>query len=208
MELSENQKRWIVTGICLNKVVTPQLRKYIEPLMVTYYDNFKKSNKIHTQTYPTHLKTDGPKKLNYQAINNNQNRHGGAPNFDYKVTSHVDMAKLYLQTFMAKFSAFDESCDASAVLGLLCVVPNFNAVIQAKAQDVRATVRNEWAHCNFADWNEFRYLDAFQKMEALVRSLGLPKNDTDGIVDELNDWMGKGKYYFERSFFLLVVYSF
>ena len=204
MELSENQKRWIVTGICLNKVVTPQLRKYIEPLMVTYYDNFKKSNKIHTQTYPTHLKTDGPKKLNYQAINNNQNRHGGAPNFDYKVTSHVDMAKLYLQTFMAKFSAFDESCDASAVLGLLCVVPNFNAVIQAKAQDVRATVRNEWAHCNFADWNEFRYLDVFQKMDELVRSLGLPKNDTDGIVDQLNDWMGKGRYWLER--FVLTSY--
>ena len=64
-------------------------------------------------------------------------------------------------------------------------------------------VRNEWAHCNFADWDEFRYLDAFQKMEALVRSLGLPKNDTDGIVDELNDWMGKGTYYFERCFLLL-----
>ena len=192
MELSENQKRWIVTGICLNKVVTPQLREYIDPHMLTCYDNFKKSNKIHTQTYPTHLKTDGSKKLNYQAINNNQNCHGGAPNFDYKVTSHVDMAKLYLQTFMAKFSAFDESCDASAVLGLLCVVPNFNAVIQAKAQDVKATVRNEWAHCNFADWDESRYLDVFQKMEELVRSLGLPKNGTDGIVDQLNDWMRKG----------------
>ena len=203
MELSENQKRWTVTGICLNKVVTPQLRKYIEPHMVTYYDNFKKSNKIHTQTFPTHLKTDGPKKLNYEAINNNKKHGRNVRLFDYKVTSHVDMAKLYLQTFMAKFSAFDESCDTSAVLGLLCVVPNFNAVIQAKAQDVRATVRNEWAHCNFADWNEFRYLDAFQKMEALVRSLGLPKNDTDGIVDELNDWMGKGTYYFERCFLLL-----
>ena len=203
MELSENQKRWIVTGICLNKVITPQLRKYIDPHMLTCYDNFKKFNKIHTQTYPTHLKTDGPKKLNYEAINNNQKHGRNVRLFDYKVTSHVDMAKLYLQTFMAKFSAFDESCDTSAVLGLLCAVPNFNAAIQATAQDVRATVRNEWAHCNFADWNEFRFLDAFQKMEALVRSLGLPKNDTDGIVDELNDWMGKGTYYFERCFLLL-----
>ena len=194
MELSENQKRWIVTGICLNKVVTPQLRKYIEPHMITYYDNFKKSNKIHTQTYATHLKTDGPKKLNYEAINNNQKHGRNVRLFDYKVTSHVDMAKLYLQTFRAKFSAFDESCDTSAVLGLLCEMPNTSSGIQVNARDVRAKVRNEWAHCNFADWDEPKFSAAFQKMEALVRSLGLPKNDTDGIVDELNDWKVKGKH--------------
>ena len=34
------------------------------------------------------------------------------------MTSHVDFAKLYVENFMAKFNAFDEHCDASAVLTL------------------------------------------------------------------------------------------
>jgi len=56
------------------------------------------------------------------------------------VTSHVDFAKMYVETFMAKFNAFDEHCDASAVLNLLGKVPVFSVAVQSAAGDVRCCV--------------------------------------------------------------------
>ena len=195
LELSENQKRWMVVGICLNKVLAPALRKYIGPLMLTTYNNFKSSHSIHLQTHPTYLKKDKKHKLNYKAINNNHARRGHPSGHDYKVASHVDMAKLYLvQTHMAKFSTFDESCDPSATLGILCTAPCFSSVAQASASSVRRKVRNEWAHCNFADWAEPKFTGAIDEMKQLVRSLGLPKTDTDCILDTLDDWKDKGRF--------------
>ena len=46
--------------------------------------------------------------------------------FNYKVKSHVDFGKLFLEIHMAKFTAFDETCDASAVLNLLGKIPIFS----------------------------------------------------------------------------------
>ena len=183
----------MVVGICLNKVLAPALRKYIERHMHKTYNALKSAHKIDRQTHAKHLKMDGTHRLNYEAINNNKALHGRSVGlYNYKVASHVDMAKLYLQTHMAKFSAFDESCDPSATLGILCTAPCFPGSLRTDAQDVRANVRNEWAHCNFADWSEVQFLDVFQNMERLVRSLGLPKKETDDIVTELNEWLGKG----------------
>ena len=33
--------------------------------------------------------------------------------------SHIDFAKLFVENYMAKFNAFDERCDASALFALL-----------------------------------------------------------------------------------------
>ena len=183
----------MVVGICLNKVLAPALRKYIEPLMLTTYNKFKSSHSIHLQTHPTYLKKDKKHKLNYEAINNNHARRGHPSGHDYKVASHVDMAKLYLQTHMAKFRAFDESCDPSATLGILSTASCFSPAVRASSGDVRARVRNEWAHCNFADWAEPKFTGAIDEMKRLVRSLGLPKTDADGILDTLDDWKDKGR---------------
>lgn len=53
--------------------------------------------------------------------------------FDCKVLSHIDFAKLYVENFMAKFNAFDDHCDASAVLTLLGSVPVFLGPVQTAA---------------------------------------------------------------------------
>jgi len=107
------------------------------------------------------------------------------------VTSHVDFAKLYVEKHMAKFNAFDEHCDASAVLTLLGKVPVFSLAVQSAAGDVRQA-RNAWAHCVFRDWELLSFQQRFVKMETLVKSLRLPNADEMYLVNELKDWQTKG----------------
>jgi len=92
---------------------------------------------------------------------------------------------------MAKFNAFDENCDASAVLLLLGGVPVFSAAVQAAAADVRMA-RNDWAHCVFSKWDEAKFQQSFIEMEDLVRTMALPTADEGKIITELNDWETKG----------------
>ena len=107
------------------------------------------------------------------------------------MTSHVDFAKLYVENHMAKFNAFDEYCDASAVLALLGKVPVFSLAVQSAAGDVRQA-RNAWAHCAFNDWDLLSFQPRFAKMENLVKSLGLPSANEMYLVNELKDWETKG----------------
>ena len=93
---------------------------------------------------------------------------------------------------MTKFNAFDGECDGSAVLLLLGEVPVFSHAIQSSAKTVREHVRNEWAHCNFTDWDAVKFQCCFKEMQQLVQSLGLPTADETKILSELNDWENKG----------------
>ena len=90
------------------------------------------------------------------------------------------------------FTGFDNTCDLSAVLGILSNASVFHARIQTNAKDVRTKVRNEWGHCNFDHWTEPEFQNCFQLMETLIRSLGLPKADEDKELDDLHDWETKG----------------
>ena len=92
---------------------------------------------------------------------------------------------------MAKFNAFDEHCDASAVLTLLGKVPVFPTAIQSAANDVRQA-RNAWAHCVFSDWDPVNYQQIFNKMETLVKALALPPIIERNLLGELKDWESKG----------------
>ncbi|XP_078364809.1 uncharacterized protein LOC144649228 [Oculina patagonica] len=92
---------------------------------------------------------------------------------------------------MAKFNAFDEHCDASAVLTLLGKVPVFSHAVQSAAGDVRKA-RNAWAHCVFSDWDPLNFQQRFAEMEQLVKALGLPSADESNLLQELNDWEMKG----------------
>ena len=112
--------------------------------------------------------------------------------FDCRVISHIDFAKLYVENFMAKFNAFDDHCDASAVLTLLGNVPVFSGPVQTVAGDVRV-VRNAWAHCVFSDWDPTKFKQVFASMEKLVITLGLPAVDEAKLLGELKDWETKGK---------------
>lgn len=91
------------------------------------------------------------------------------------------------------FPGFDNSCDLSAVLGILANASIFHAGM-IPADDVRSKVRNEWGHCNFDHWTDPEFQNCFQLMEKLLHSLGLPRADETEILSNLCDWKKKGEY--------------
>ena len=199
MNVSDNHKRWIVFGIALNKVLVAKIRAFVEQEIRKKYGNLQTSHNIHTQSYRGRLQKHSVA-LKYENINGNDTlprKPGGKydyPTFDYRVTSYIDFAKLYVENHMAKFNAFNEHCDASAVLALLGKVPVFSAVVQTAAGDVRKA-RNAWAHCVFSEWDLGGFEQSFADMEQLVKSLGLPSADETAVLIELNDWQNKSNLY-------------
>ena len=193
--ISDDEKRWLVVGLVLNKVLRlPEIRRKVEQDVKAEYLSLVKSHGIDTQASAGRLTKWKVDFLKYENINGNAGHKlpRGKPyykKFNYHVTSHHDFAKLYLQPFMAKFSKVDE-CDASAVLTLLGAVPVFSGATQAAAVNVRQNIRNEWAHCDFAKWKEPMFKNCFHKMDLLVQSLGLPNYPQ--IVAELKEWETKG----------------
>lgn len=159
------------------------------------YGKLKLSHGIDAQSTSGRLK-HWPSFLKYENINGNDTLpkvHGkyNYPVFDCRVTSHLDFAKLYVENFMAKFNAFDEHCDASALLSLLSKVPVFSVAVQSAAGDVRQA-RNAWAHCAFSYWDPVKFRQGFDVMEQLVKSLGLPAPNERTLLGELKDWETKG----------------
>ena len=194
--VTDNQKRWLVFGIALNKALVTQIRTFVEQEVQKEYGNLQASCSIHTQSTSARLK-NWPTFLKYENINGNDvfprlpDGRFDYSKFDCRVTSHVDFAKLYVENHMAKFNAFDEHCDASAVLALLGKVPVFSSAVQSAAGDVRQA-RNAWAHCAFSDWDLLSFQQRFAEMEKLVKSLGLSSADEMYLVSELKDWEIKG----------------
>ena len=176
----------------------PQIRPFVEQEVDKEYNNLKTSHNIHSQSTSGRLQRWPPRKiLKYENINGNSlhpELPGGKYNlslFDCRVLSHTDFAKLYVENFMAKFNAFDDHCDASAVLTLLGAVPVFSATVQAAASDVRS-VRNDWAHCVFSKWDPVKFQQSFVEMEHLVRVMALPAADEANLLGEMKDWENKG----------------
>ena len=190
----------MVFGIALNKVLVSQIRPFVEIEVKKEYGNLQTSHGIHTQRTSGCLER-WPMSLKYENINGND----GIPKlprgrydfskFDCRVMSHVDFAKLYVENHMAKFNAFDECCDASAVLGLLGRVPAFSLDVKRAAGDVREA-RNAWAHCVFHEWDHVNYKDNFAAMKKLVEELGLPGSSTKELITELEDWEKKGIFFY------------
>jgi hypothetical protein len=92
---------------------------------------------------------------------------------------------------MSKFTGFDETMDISAVLSVICEAAPFVGAA-AYAKTVRSDIRNEWAHCNFAEWTEPKFFDAFQSMETLLKNVNLSPQDEQKLCDELDSWRIKG----------------
>ena len=104
-DLTDNHKRWVVIGICLNRLLLPVLRDFAGQEISKHYTSLKSSYGIDTQVFGSHLIHDGTFKLNYGSINNNLGRFKRKErSYDYKVTTDVDLAKLYLEPHMAKFT--------------------------------------------------------------------------------------------------------
>ena len=192
-----------MAGIALNKILVPQIRSFVEQEVGKEYNNLKRIHTIHIQTKPHYLKAWPTSKdfLKYENINCNDGlpkvkKHGkyvyDYNSFNYGVKSHVDFARLFVQNYMAKFTAFDDHCDTSAVLQLLLRIPAFSSAVQTAADNVRNT-RNDWAHCGFNKWDQPNFLRSFSYMEQLVKSLALPV--AGKILGELKDWETKGNYF-------------
>ncbi len=204
--VSNEEKRWLVVGIAMNKVA-PVLRDFIKQRMDTYHA--KLDAYCSSLTAPCDLKTltyhhvsanASFAQMNFQNVNNNH-LHGNHKNlYNYNINSPVDLAKLFLPDYLAKFSAFDESLDISAILCLLGLnnpapifpSPNPLISIQTLADDVRENVRNKWGHCNVTDWTELLFNDCFSKLGNLVRSLRLTAGMEKTALDQLSDWQTKG----------------
>ncbi|CAG2221845.1 unnamed protein product [Mytilus edulis] len=45
-EIDDNKKRWLVVGICLHSILSPALRKYVEPVVTRFYNSLKLSHQI------------------------------------------------------------------------------------------------------------------------------------------------------------------
>lgn len=123
-DLEDTRKRWLVVGICLHNVVAPVLRQYVSKSMNQVFNTLKQSHNIDTQCYPNHLKCyPGAVNLNYEAINNNRivrsGRNRNYQNYDYKIQNPVEFSKLYLNTNMAQYTGFDDTCDSSALLNII-----------------------------------------------------------------------------------------
>ena len=174
---------------------------------LTRITTLKPSHSIDSQSATSRLEK-WHKWLKYENINGNDvvpRLHGWKYdycNFNCQVLTHVDFAKLYLESYMVHFNAFDDHLDASAVLLLLGRVPVFPGTMQAAANSVRSE-RNDWAHCVFSRWDETKFQESFAKMENLVKAMALPSSDEEKIVGELNDWKNKGDCFLHDALCLV-----
>lgn len=105
VNLGDNQKRWMVIGICLNKILLPPLRDVVAKKISKHYIALKNSDKIDTQVYKNYLSKDGVSEFNYGSINSNWDCwKRKKPSYNYNVSSAEELAKLYLEPKMAKFT--------------------------------------------------------------------------------------------------------
>jgi hypothetical protein len=142
-DIEDDQKRWLIVGICLHSVISPALRKYIPPVVSQLYNNLKQTNKIDTQTFAKHMKRYKPtnKELNYEAINNNSSipkvkGKKDEQKYNYDVTNDVDLTKLFMITSMAHYTGFDDTCDSSALIGIIVNIDSFPALPRKTAEKV------------------------------------------------------------------------
>ena len=194
--VSVEERRWLIIGICLNKVLTPVLRKVLGNEIPKWYQTLLKPPvEIDQQTFGKFVKNLPPStiKLNYDSINNNSG-HKSPKLYDYNVKDSLSLAKLFMKPFMASFTGFDHTMDTSAVLSVMCEVQPFIACgADVLAKKVRSSVRNEWAHCDFSHWTEPVFQTALNDMESLVKTVGLTKAEEQIVLDDIDNWRKNGK---------------
>ena len=208
MELSDEDKRWIVVGIAMNKVAVPVLRDEVKKRMDFKYADLE-SYCWHCLTPRCTLKTLNHdlvhrdsilSRLKFENINNNYElpeENYVSYNFNI-LNGSIDLAKLYLPFEVARqFSAFDESMDMTPILHLLEFPhyrPNwmFTRHTQRLAKDVRNNVRNKWGHFNGTEWTNALFNDCFDTLKDLVESLPLKPSVKKKTLDQLDDWQRKG----------------
>ena len=205
MMVSDEEKRWIVVGIAMNKVAAPVLRDAVKRGMDTNYANLDRHCQLlqppctlKTLTHVVVRAVPIFRNLKFQNINNNHLVRGRC-NYNVNVNSSLDLAKLCLPSHLAQFSGFDDLLDMSAILHLLGFRNYMPATVfsphsQASADDVRKNVRNKWGHVDVTEWTDALFNDCFDKLKTLVWSLGLTADVEKDTLDQLDDWQTKGYY--------------
>ncbi|XP_076087759.1 uncharacterized protein LOC143058181 [Mytilus galloprovincialis] len=209
-DLDEEKKRWLIVGICLHSIISPLLRSYVDPILSNLYNSLVSRDFIDTQGYHGYLKkypATNKYFLNYESINNNRSVPkkkinnkwlNDYQNYDYKVHSHVDLSKLFLQPNMAQYSGINETCDLSALLGLIINIHDislFPSDVQTDAEKIRSDIRNPWAHCDFRKWTTGKYTHSINVMGQLVKDIGLTNREENRILGELNTWATNGQLF-------------
>ena len=206
-DLTTNEKCWVVFGVGVQKVLVPELRRFVEGGVTHLYSHLKHHHNVDQQVYGPHLKKYPPTSkysFEYKNINHNDtitstSNKATKAQYDYKVSSPIDLARLYLQTHMAKFQGFADA-DASALLGLInniddasCSDPRF-VNVQAEAQKVKDR-RNQWAHAadDLQKWNKTNLQDAFKEMKILLRAVNGSVPVAVHVTTALDNWLDIGK---------------
>ena len=95
----------MVIGICLNKILLPPLRDVVAKEIPKHYIELKNSDKIDTQVYKKCLLREGVSDFNYGSINSNWDCwKRKKESYNYNVSSAEELARLYLEPKMAKFT--------------------------------------------------------------------------------------------------------
>ena len=209
MMVSNEEKRWIVVGIAMNKVAAPVLRDAVKQGMEANYANLEGHCQLLHPPCTLKTLTHGVvradpifERLKFQNINDNDQLYGKCySSYCFSINDSVNLAKLYLPDYLAQFSAFNDSLDMTAILRLLgfknympAATAVFSPPIQASADNVRENVRNKWGHVDVTDWTDALFDDCFDKLKKLVKSLELTADVKTKALDQLDDWQTKGYY--------------
>ena len=196
--VSDEQRRWVVVGVCLTKVLTPALRDVLDKQMPIYYQSLLlPPYEIDMQTFKKHMKNlpHSKFKLNYESINGNFTTHKSSyRNYDYAVKDPVSMAKLFMRQFRASFTGFDQTMDTSPALSVVAEAPPFYGA-SGIAKKIRSDVKNEWAHCDFSHWTDVNYQAALKDIESLIKSVNLTPREEKKTLEDLDRWKQKGMNY-------------
>ena len=193
--ISDDERRWAVVGVCLNKVLTPALRNVLATELQNWYHLLCQAPvEIDKQIFSKYKKKLPTSKymLKYENINNNHARKSTHA-YDYAVKDPLSLAKLFVQPFMAAFTSFDQTMDMSAVLAVMSEAdPFISSGVAADAKKVRSDIRNQWAHCDFTKWTVLKFNAAFQYMKSLLKKVKLSPADKKALCDDLDGWKDKG----------------
>ena len=206
-DLTTYEKCWVVFGVGLQKVLVPELRRFVEGGVTNLYIHLIQKHQIHQQSHGNHLKTyPQSSKYNFEYKNINKNdtitstsNSPAKAQYDYNVSSPIDLARLYLQSHMAKFQGFADA-DASALLGLInniddasCSDPRFVRV-QAAAQKVKDR-RNQWAHAedDLMKWDKTNLQAAYKEMKNLLAAVYGSGPVPAQVTTDLDKWRDIGK---------------
>ncbi len=196
--VSEEERKWMVVGICLTKVLTPALRDVLDKQMPIYYQSLLlPPYEIDKQTFRKHMENlpRSTFKLNYESINGNfTTPRLSHRNYDYAVKDPVSLAKLFMKQYMASFTGFDQTMDTSAVLSVVAEAPPFHGA-SGIAKKIRSDVRNEFAHCDFSHWTDVNYQAALKDIESLIKSINLISTEEKKTLEDLDGWKQKGMNY-------------